>query len=128
MITGKQWDAMTPEAQVAMVAECAKWKPSSIGNRWRMSVRGNRKAWTQLPPNYLNDLNAMHEAETKMTDAQAMKYHDFLYGTANGFNSLDELCRDQDGHPNDWHGMAVIMATAAQRAKAFVLAMQRGKR
>jgi hypothetical protein len=55
-------------------------------------------------PNYLNDLNAMHEAEKVLTQAQ-----DYDYRTV----TLPKVCKDGSG-------MIALTATAAQRAEAFL--------
>lgn len=60
---------------------------------------------TEYPPDYLNDLNAMHEAEEKLTDSQTQKYIDELVNVTNV------------GYRNYY---AVYHATAAQRAEAFL--------
>jgi len=58
-------------------------------------------------PDYLNDLNAMHEAETVMTDQQRTGYLDKLYEVCNSHSMLND----------DWN---LTCATAAQRAEAFL--------
>jgi hypothetical protein len=58
-------------------------------------------------PDYLNDLNAMHEAETVMTDQQRTSYLDKLYEVCNPHSMLND----------DWN---LTCATAAQRAEAFL--------
>lgn len=56
-------------------------------------------------PDYLNDLNAMHEAEKKFTDKQKEIYVDLLFDIA-------EVC-----------ALTVTFATASQRAEAFLRAL-----
>ncbi len=58
-------------------------------------------------PDYCNDLNAMHEAETVMTDQQRTSYLDKLYEVCNPHSMLND----------DWN---LTCATAAQRAEAFL--------
>ena len=55
-------------------------------------------------PDYCNDLNAMHEAEKVLTDDEAYAYS----------RALQEITRSVI------IGSAVISATAAQRAEAFL--------
>lgn len=57
-------------------------------------------------PDYLNDLNAMHEAMGALTGLQ---YRDFI-------RHLSVMFAD---HPDDGYQSAII-ATAAQRAEAFL--------
>jgi hypothetical protein len=66
-------------------------------------------------PDYLNDLNAMHEAETS-TSMDAHGWLGTLYQVVLGFPPM-----------NDTQHILVLHATAAQRAEAFVLAMTEGK-
>jgi hypothetical protein len=56
-------------------------------------------------PDYLNDLNAMHEAEKILDQMQARAYSDFLGQS------------EQDG---TWAGCHCFHQTAAQRAEAFL--------
>lgn len=63
-------------------------------------------------PDYLNDLNAMHEAEKTITGTQQDTFRD----------ELKEVCF------RDWHGgkkprIHAEFATAAQRAEAFLRAI-----
>ena len=87
---------MKPERQRIAIAEACGWR---TGYR-------DPEAWHPLP-DYLNDLNAMHEAEKVLSRGEG--YHQKggfgLYKTA-----LAEVCDEQ--HPID--------ATAAQRAEAFL--------
>ena len=56
-------------------------------------------------PDYLNDLNAMHEAEKVLDQMQARTYADHLADS------------EQDG---TWAGCHMWSQTAAQRAEAFL--------
>jgi hypothetical protein len=60
-------------------------------------------------PDYLNDLNAMHDAEEVLTEAQSKKYLHFLAQPAS--------------HPQEIYyneAFSLVTATAAQRAEAFL--------
>ena len=59
-------------------------------------------------PDYLNDLNAMHEAEVALTEEQAEKYEAYL-------NSPGMYI--EGGYPSTLY---LYHATAAQRAEAFL--------
>jgi hypothetical protein len=63
-------------------------------------------------PDYLNDLNAMHEAEKLLTEDQISNYGSFLKGKDNETVSLYA--------PEHREIAKVAMATAAQRAEAFL--------
>ncbi len=61
-------------------------------------------------PNYLNDLNAMHEAEKVLTNEQDLEYSEALeqvVGARFGCNNAEDMRR-------------LRSATAAQRAEAFL--------
>lgn len=87
---------MKPEAQQIAIAEACGEDNDSI-------VRG-------LTPDYLHDLNAMHEAE-KMLDYEP----DYIFW-------LREILgvTDARGDWDDGLWAQVVMATAAQRAEAFL--------
>jgi hypothetical protein len=59
-------------------------------------------------PNYLNDLNAMHEVEKVLT-------HLGLYA-----EHLERICRSQSAMKFAAPGVWLVHATAAQRAEAFL--------
>ena len=82
---------MTPEAQRIAIAEACGWK-----TEYRDAV----SSVTALP-DYLNDLNAMHDAEKVLTSEQVTSY---VYS----LESMNER----------WSTPA--FATAAQRAEAFL--------
>ena len=63
---------------------------------WKCGLRG------EGTPDYLNDLNAMHEAEKVLTDEQKREYRICLF----------RLC--------DCYAGREVHATAAQRAEAFL--------
>jgi hypothetical protein len=62
-------------------------------------------------PDYLNDLNAMHEAEKILTDPQHRRYRQLLRGVVG-----DHLCVTCRAH---------VSATAAQRAEAFLRTIEK---
>lgn len=90
---------MSPEAQRAAIAKACGWKESeSIHFAWS---RPDGRGWNGDLPDYLNDLNAMHEAEKKLTSKERYDYQVYL-------------CRVHS------IGFDAICATAAQRAEAFL--------
>lgn len=88
---------MTPEAQRIAIAEACGWKEGTTG-LWQDPAKSGYYAC----PDYLNDLNAMHEAEKAMTTAQHLHY----------LAHLGTVCLHS--------GVAKECATAAQRAEAFL--------
>ena len=86
---------MTPEQQRIAIAEACGWTTKHKG-LWVEQLQ----TYAALP-DYLNDLNAMHEAEGILTNEQIEVYCSFLQKPQWGI----------------WWG---IHATAAQRAEAFL--------
>ena len=83
---------MNPEQQRIAIAEACGWK---TGYR-------DPEAWHPLP-DYLNDLNAMHEAEKTLTDKAHEEFRLNLYDVIGDDSRL------------------IVSSTAAQRAEAFLL-------
>jgi len=130
---------MKPEEQRIAIAEACGWKPDDDGDGtgWKGSwihqrligmkptFRGGKVVSyliEQTVPDYLNDLNAMHEAEKVLsTEAQQFNFANILYDLTQGFKP-DEV---QDWLPDFWevsrsNVFAHIHATATQRAEAFL--------
>ena len=108
---------MTPEAQQIAIAKACGWKDVKYTKHEEVDIE-NRSIihWSELTgippefthyknririPDYLNDLNAMHEAEKAMSVNDRNRYIDTL-GTT--YHDSWEFCT----------------ATAAQRAEAFL--------
>ena len=71
----------------------------TIGHNWADAIR-------RICPDYLNDFNAMHEAEKTLTDDQLIDYAEWL-----------GVCFDE----NPSKACVVLLrATVAQRAEAFL--------
>ncbi len=91
---------MTPEQQRVAIAEACGWK---TGYR-------DPEAWHPLP-DYLNNLNAMHNAEKDVFQSsdlwQKFVFELILTSGGNGMSELDRLC-------------CLVQSTAAQRAEAFL--------
>jgi len=100
---------VTPETQRIAIAEACGWKRSDLRpswchpDNWSMAKNGSYEVWVSQDklPDYLNDLNAMHEAENTVIKPQRLWYQYCL--KLNG-RSFDES----------------IGATASQRAEAFL--------
>jgi len=91
IMTREQWAKLTPEKQRIKVAVLCGWDVAEY-------------TFLTGVPDYLNDLNAMHEAEKMLTKEQHDDFCDMLIVTA----------------PKDGEAYS---ATAAQRAEAFALTM-----
>ena len=88
---------MNPEQQRVAIAEaCGKWHSG-----WPHEYMNQADRLRHIP-NYLNDLNAMHEAEKLLVRLQWVSY----------LRRLQTLCDESVTWP--------IHATASQRAEAFL--------
>lgn len=125
---------MTPEKQRIAIAEACGWRTDSelVSFGWRPSLCAiptyKYAPIDRVPlPDYLNDLNAMHEAEEVLTEWQKEAYA----------LVISELIPEDDGFvktpyvpsANAYIGyiecpagvtFKMIHATAAQRAEAFL--------
>ena len=88
---------MNPEQQRIAIAEACGWKTDKRGLGW-LSPRG----YYASEPDYLNDLNAMHEAEKTLTDKAHEEFRLNLYEVLGDDSRL------------------IVSSTAAQRAEAFL--------
>jgi hypothetical protein len=95
---------MNPEQQRIVIAEACGFYDIANGYGW-VEFKGGQLL--KKLPDYLHDLNAMHEAEKVLSRGED-------YNQTGGFGryktALAEVCDEQ--HPID--------ATAAQRAEAFL--------
>lgn len=120
---------MTEEEQrIAIAQACgATWTTEQFNNPMRVLIRGDvvlaikpteRPLIVIFLPDYLHDLNAMHEAEKTLSDSQ--------YGSFS--RNLEEIIAEVCwGKGRDFCGMEFpenmarfYSATAAQRAEAFL--------
>jgi hypothetical protein len=94
---------MTPEQQQIAIAEACGWTYKPDVNFWErigQLLHGDKGQPTYLP-NYLNDLNAMHEAENTVIKPQGLWY---------------QYCLRLEGRSFE----ESIGTTASQRAEAFL--------
>jgi len=118
-MTREQWAKLTPEEQRIKVAELCGW--SDI---WYSHEQGQpfgltgyykeTKLYRRLVPHYLNDLNAMHEAEKLLFTEAGTEHLEYEFA-----DWLGEIVPDKPTDITHW----MVHATAAQRAEAFVLTM-----
>ena len=97
---------MNPEQQRIAIAEaCGKWHSG-----WPHEYMNQADRLRHIP-DYLNDLNAMHEAEKVLTKANWGGYAAELYRITDAHNH---------GISPNHHWLAVAFSTATQRAEAFL--------
>ena len=108
---------MTPEEQRVAIAEACGWKRSDLRpswchpDNWSMAKNGSYEVWVSRDklPDYLNDLNAMHDAEEMLTDDQWVEYRENIRTVVLGpVRYVSQWCK------------ADIHSTARQRAEAFL--------
>jgi hypothetical protein len=111
---------VTPEAQRIAIAEACGWKKSGY---WAWSGQdcyerdGNEPCAASRLPNYLTDLNAMHEAEKTLPDFAG----DDESADQLGFcETLAEVVGAKWNTANSYDMWLIVNATAAQRAEAFL--------
>jgi hypothetical protein len=99
---------MNKESQRIAIAEACGWTEhkSRVANYWKL--HGEFVGYG--PPDYLNDLNAMHEAEKVLTDDEGdrMRY----------FDNLAEITADANG--GRCSRFLLVHPSATQRAEAFL--------
>ena len=104
---------MNPEKQLIAIAESCGWKnvDAGAGRVWGFTTRHkgtpSESDVCVDVPDYLNDLNAMREAEKVLTPTEFEAYRWILWG----------LCKQPQ--VTEWN-RAYLSATAAQRAEAFL--------
>lgn len=110
---------MSPEAQQITIAEACGWKrrPEVSKTKWfNPAFRGpGRSMWRQRLPDYLNDLNAIHEAEAFLEN----KYNGPWFGSEYSSDATEAYMNHLQDivQADDW---AFMGATSAQRAEAFL--------
>lgn len=108
---------MSPEKMRITIAEFCGWKfcdrvtDKKSGVSWDVYQKDGKRAstYTETIPDYLSDLNAMHEAEKLLTKEQIWKYISKLVDLT-GAESLEEYAE----------AFVMIHATAARRAEALL--------
>lgn len=129
-MTRTQWAKLTDEEKRIKVAELCGWTDIVLYDGYWWGTRhwptGESASGCEIP-NYLNDLNAMHKAVIAANTSQAFNYDGpVVKGLPRSFVQwLDEII-----HPEQFYAecekstLALITATAAQLAEAFVLTME----
>ena len=121
-MTREEWAKLTDEERRIKVAElCGYTKIHvayfTVGDTWEnhgklIAKEHNATKYARYVkvPDFLNDLNAMYEAEDMLTTDEANEYWAALLDIVNAVGGADWSIRRHYAH-----------ATAAQRAEAFVL-------
>ena len=111
---------MNPEQQRIAIAEACGWKNAdhpdvmkfkqgwTMPEKWCMDPNGELR-FNHDRPNYLHDLNAMHEAEKTLTDKAHEEFRLNLYDVIGDDSRL------------------IVSSTAAQRAEAFLCTIGKWK-
>ncbi len=112
----RSFSFMTPESQRIAIAEACGWKDIKQiggGELWQWVGDPPNSVHHELIPDYLNDLNAMHEAEKVLTTENQREQY---------WIELMRICdsKDESGFNSRW---ICAHATASQRAEAFLLTL-----
>ena len=110
---------MSEEEQRIAIAEACGWKRSDLRpswchpDNWSMAKNGSYEVWVSRDklPDYLNDLNAMHDAEEMLTQDQMIDYSRHV-----GKLVTIHLPASRAA----WMDFKLINSTASQRAGAFL--------
>jgi hypothetical protein len=109
---------MSPEAQRIAIAEACGWTKRVFDHGKCIRFENPMNQCLQsldTIPDYLNDLNAVHEAEKQLNYEQRVLYICALIESQQpGFNSFPDSTVGKLGC------FALLHATAAQRAEAFL--------
>lgn len=107
---------MKPEAQRIAIAEACGWRAKDGVHWYPPGLHPAQNVIGYHLPDYLDDLNAMHEAEKMLKWEDRKRYHTALADVA-GF-SYSEADTEEETQL-DWN-CRICHATAAQRAEAFL--------
>lgn len=103
---------MNTEKQRIAIAEACGWEKQAREEIWWNKNKCRYAILDELP-DYLSDLNAMHEAEETLSENKQEYFESFLQGIANSGINAEEA----ETHDFYW---SVIHATAEERAEAFL--------
>ena len=107
---------MTPEQQRIAIAQSCGYK--DVATRMtegtiRVTTGFKHHTFDEEIPDYLNDLNAMHEAEKTLWEIDWNNRHVFNDNLAN-------TLKGRTVNRNEWDAETLLDSTAAQRAEAFI--------
>jgi|APGre2960657404_1045060.scaffolds.fasta_scaffold25660_3 hypothetical protein len=104
---------MTDEQMRIAIAEACGWrpyKPITHDGRPLLMIppkMSNKEGWLEAIPDYLNDLNAMHEAEKVLTEKGVNAWWAYV-------------AHINRNNPTPFRAESAVHATARQRAEAFI--------
>lgn len=98
---------MTEEAQRIAIAEACGWTEISDWGAGGINGKHPTGPWVEVIPDYLNDLNAMHDAVKTLPQNMKPRYFSCLCAVVSGAISLKGYSEATE-------------ATAAQRAEAYL--------
>lgn len=104
---------MNKEKQRIAIAEACGWTEISDWKAAGINGKHPTEPWTEVIPDYLVDLNAMHEAEQSLW----LKDWNLRYVFC---DHLADTIRGRRVNRNEWGPELMLDATAAQRAEAFL--------
>ena len=121
-MTHEEWIKLTPDEQRIKVAELCGWVAhiddfdKECVCVWWSNPLGNKAVAPGVGhlPDYLNDLNAMHEAESLFVQHDGCVWGDDWERYCKELSKICTLAEPAN---------CLMRATAAQRAEAFVLTM-----
>lgn len=99
---------MNPEKQRIAIAEACGWTHIAFNRGWIKAGDGEIQG---VIPDFLNDLNSMHEAEKMLTHDQQVGY---------SVNMVRLTTWNMPSSRAAWLDFTIAHATAAQRAEAFL--------
>lgn len=102
---------MSPEAQRIAIAKALGFEGilSSSDHEGMLGKRHIDRKWATIP-DYLNDLNAIHEAEGSLDASHHAQFREWL---------MHVVASTAGGLPSDFD-RAYVSATASQRCEAFL--------
>lgn len=107
---------MKPEAQRVAIAEFCGWKAVRFEGANCYGIDNPKAHHAKTVPDYLNDLNAMHEAEMRCFETPTERLQ-YLCNLENVASRTREVAEDYTMDPvTQW----ACFATAAQRAEALL--------
>ena len=106
---------MTPDQQQRAIEKVCGWKPHPDGIGY---YQGEHSVWksSKPSPDYLNDLNACHEAEKVLTYEQKEQFVFWL----NHLHPSADIHHAEKKRELRLDVFDLVHATAAQRAEAFI--------
>ena len=114
-MTRKKWAKMTQSERQLKIAKLCKWNKKFLGYEPDDGHLGRSEERYSHMPDYLHNLNAMHEAELMLSQGMLQDY----------LSNLLPMMKECENETNEYNWVVrAVRATAAQRAEAFALTME----